>query len=338
VSRRNGVLVGAVLAVAAAAAGLVVVLSIWNRQEDPPDPLPQPLSASGIAAQTTFSPRLALFGDTVRAHVDVVVDTTRIDPDSVRVAAAFMPWEAIARPERVQREAGDTGHVRTTFVLRCLTGACILTGQSARLEFEEARISFLARGTPQGTQAGAESAIRAAWPPLLVYPRFAAANLNDAQGSAAPWRADLVTLPAASYRITPGILVALLLAGAAIAAIAAIGLAYVAWPRRDPAPLPEPEPELPPEPALSPLEQALALLEESVRVDGAEGQRRALELVAEELELAQWGDPDLARTARVLAWSEGVPPLEETSALAARVRSTLPEPEHYSENGDGRVV
>ena len=46
-----------------------------------------------------------------------------------------------------------------------------------------------------------------------------------------------------------------------------------------------------PERVLSPLEQALALLEEAVRVNGAADQRRALELVAEELELAEWGIP-----------------------------------------------
>jgi hypothetical protein len=322
------------LAVAAAAAGLVVVVATWDGGDESADRIPLPRSASGIEAQTTFSPRVALFGDTVRAHVDVVLDTTRVDPDSVRVAAGFIPWEAVGKPERMQRDAGETAHVRTTFVLRCLTGACILTGQSARLTFDNARISF----SGPGSNLGKESSIRAPWPALLVYPRFAAASLGDAQGSAAPWRADLVTLPAASYRFVPGIIVALLLAGSAIAAIAAVGLAYVAWPRRAPRPLPEPEPELPPGPALSPLEQALALLEESVRVDGAEGQRRALELVAEELELAQWGDPDLARTARVLAWSEGVPPPDQTNALAARVRSTLPEPEESAENGAGHVV
>ena len=104
-------------------------------------------------------------------------------------------------------------------------------------------------------------------------------------------------------------------------------------------PEPEPEPELPPAPPLSPLEQALILLEQSIRVDGAADQRRALELVAEELELADWGDRDLARTARALAWSEGVPPANETTRLAARVRTALPREEESAElNGNGNVV
>jgi hypothetical protein len=172
---------------------------------------------------------------------------------------------------------------------------------------------------------------------LLVYSRFAAVNYDAPGQQSSTWRADLTSLPAATYRLAPGVLVALLLGGAVLAALAAVGLAYVAWPRRAPPP-PEPEPELPPEPVLSPLEQALALLEESVRSDGAAEQRRALELVAEELELAEWGDRDLARTARALAWSEGVPPVDQTNRLAARVRSALPEIAAAEENGGSRVV
>ena len=90
-------------------------------------------------------------------------------------------------------------------------------------------------------------------------------------------------------------------------------------------------------PVLSPLEQALVLLEQSIRTNGAAAQRRALEQVAEQLELSDWGDAQLAREARVLAWSEDVPPVEETTSLAARVRSVLPEVEEPEENGDGRV-
>ena len=174
---------------------------------------------------------------------------------------------------------------------------------------------------------------------LLVYSRFAAINFDAPDDQSAAWRADLSSLPAVTYRVAPGVLVVLLLGGAALAALAAAALAYVAWPRRAP-PEPEPEPEPQPEPVLSPLEQALALLEESVRSDGAAEQRRALELVAEELELAEWGDRDLARTARALAWSEGVPPVDQTNRLAARVRSALPEiaaAEAAEGNGGSRV-
>jgi hypothetical protein len=322
------------IAVAAVAGALVIFVATSDRESvvaaaAPDDP-------SGIEPHATLTPRTVLFGDTVRADVHIAVDSSRIDPDSVRVIAEFSPWEVVGRPERVRRDAGDTAHVRTTFVLRCLTGGCELSGPSAPLQFEPARIAYSARND----QPGEASPIQAEWPVLLVYSRFAAINYDAPGDQSSAWRADLTSLPAVTYRLAPGLLVALLLGGAALAALGAVGLAYVAWPRRAP-PEPEPEPELPPEPVLSPLEQALALLEESVRSDGAAEQRRALELVAEELELAEWGDRDLARTARALAWSEGVPPVDETNRLAARVRSALPEiaaADAAEENGGSRVV
>jgi hypothetical protein len=330
VRRRDSLLVGAVLVAAVALGALGLVFAIWGRTEDTSAPPPQ--TASGVEAQASFSPRVALFGDTVRARVDLTLDTSRVDPDSIRVAADFTPWRPVGTPERTVREAGSTAHVETTFVLRCLTGSCVVSGQSARLEFPSARVAF----TAPGGQPSDESPVRVSWPSLLVYPRLTSASVQD-EAASGPWRADLVTLPAVTHRVAPVVLIALLLSGAALALLAAVGLAYVAWPRR-PTPLPpEPEPE-PPDPVVSPLEQALALLEESVRVDGASGQRRALELVAEELELAEWGDPDLARTARVLAWSEGVPRISETSRLAARVRTAIDESNATRVNGDGHVA
>ena len=71
-----------------------------------------------------------------------------------------------------------------------------------------------------------------------------------------------------------------------------------------------------------------------MRVNGAADQRRALELVAEELERAAWGDPTLANTARALAWSEAVPPVDQTSELAARVRAVLDDGHETHVNGD----
>ena len=64
----------------------------------------------------------------------------------------------------------------------------------------------------------------------------------------------------------------------------------------------------------TPLEQALALLE-APAANGGQDRRRALELVAEEVE--RWGDDDLALSARTLAWSEDSPEGDETRALAA---------------------
>jgi hypothetical protein len=312
--RRTLVIAG--VGAAMAASVLVGAYAVWNSADEPRGTPP-----AKIKAEARFSPSVALFGDTVTAHVDVVLDKARVDPDSVRIVADFAPFEVIGRQQRLRRDAERSAYVRVSLVLRCLSGTCVPSGQSARYEFEPARISFAA---PEPD--GIKSSIDLRLPSLRIYSRFTALGAGSAQGETSqPWRADLSSLPPVSYLVAPGVLIVLLLAGTALALIAALFLGYRAWPRRVPAVEPEPEPEPPPDP-LSPLEQALVLLEQSIRVDGAADQRRALELVAEELELAEWGDPDLARTARGLAWSRDVPPVAETAGLAARVRASVPEP------------
>jgi hypothetical protein len=318
------------LAALAVLAAAVVALAMLAR-DDGLTEQPRGEAPPEIEAQATLTPRPVLFGDTVRASVDVMLDTERIDPRSVRVAADFTPWEVVGRPERRIASTYEQAHVRTTFVLRCLTGACVPAGQSALYEFPQGRVSFIRRGDRFD-----ESSIPVRLPGVRVYSRLTDVVPVDDSRPSVPWQVDLLSLPAPSLRVAPSTLVLLLLLGALAATAGAVALAYAAWPRAL-APPPAPAPMPPPGPALSPLEQALVLLENAVRVDGAADQRRALELVAEELERAAWGDPKLAQAARALAWSEGVPPVNQTTELAARVRSVLDETHETHRNGDSHA-
>jgi len=327
--RRLVIVVGLAAAVAGAFVLAFVVLDGGDEGADAEAVVE--LEVTDIEAAATLEPAVALFGDTVLAHVDVLLDRTRVDPESVRVGAEFAPFEIVGPPQRLRRDAGDTTYLRRTFVLRCLVGTCVPSGESARYEFPPARIAFAVAGDDADT-----SSLRTPMPSVRVYSRFTALGAGTDRGSA-PWVVDLLSLPSASYRLAPGLLIAVLVSTAVLAALAGVLLGYLAWPPRVLELEPEPEPQLPP-PPLSPLEQALLLLEQSIRVDGAADQRRALELVAEELELADWGDRDLARTARALAWSEGVPPIERTTQLATRVRTALPLEESAEINGDGHVA
>jgi hypothetical protein len=315
------------LAAAAAVAALAVVLVASERGEDES----RVLGASGVRVDVRLMPEIVFFGDTIEAIVDVTVDRSRWDPGSVRIGSQFSPWEVIGSPTRVQRDAGAMAHVRTTYVLRCMKSPCIPVGQASPLELGSVQATVAAPGALEGQR----EVFRTEWPLLVVFSRFAAVGFEDEQGAEAPWRADLVSLPALSYRVSPRVLVGILLALSVLLVVAATAIAYVAWPQRAPEPEPEPEPE--PLPSLTPLEQALALLEESARVDGAGDQRRALELVAEELD--EWGDADLAGQARVLAWSPDVPGVEQTNALAAQVREELEQEllarAALHRNGDG---
>jgi len=283
----------------------------------------QPVLARGIEVRVSIIPRTILFGDTIAGYVDVMVDRRRVDPSSVRVSTDFVPWEVVGEPERVRRD-GATTHLRTTFRLRCTSSPCLPANQSAALEFNRARVSF----ARVGADAAERTSLGVEWPLLLVYSRFAIANVEGPTGPANPnpWRADFLSLPAVSFRVSPGVLVVVLLVFAGILGVAGVALAYVAIPRRVPALEPEPEPE--PEVILTPLEQALVLLEDANRTNGVEDRRRALELVFEVLVDDQ---PELARAARALAWSEDAPLVEDTSGLASRVRTII------DLNGNGRA-
>jgi len=327
--RRLLVIVG----LAAALAGVLAFALVARNGGDDGTEAAAELEIAEIEAEATLEPAVALFGDTVLAHIDVLLDSTRVDPSSVRVAASFAPFEIVGPPRSSLRETGDSAYLRRTFVLRCLSGTCVPSGESARYEFPSARIGFTG-----GDEEGADRrSITTPMPSVRVYSRFTALGAGTDRGSA-PWEVDVLSLPSVSYRIPPSMLVTLILAGGLLAALGGVFLGYLAWPPRVVDLAPEPEPELPAEPPLSPLEQALILLEQSIRVDGAADQRRALELVAEELELADWGDRDLARAARALAWSEGVPPIQETTRLATRVRTALPQAEGAETNGAGHVA
>jgi hypothetical protein len=283
------------------------------------------LAENGIDATGTVEPRIVLFGDTIEARIDVVVDPARVDPGSVRVAAAFSPWEIVHAPRRARTDTDAMSRLRTTYVLRCLSALCLSPGQSTQTVFPPARMTYTT--TRRAGHAAEARRARINWAVMTVFSRYSTSSFEGRQGLVTPWHADLLTFPALSVRLPFGLLLAVLVGSGVLLLVASGALVYAAWPRR--AVAPPPEPEEPPPPALTPLEQALALLEDAARSNGAEERRRSLELVAEVLE--EWGDTELARAARDLAWSESNPAVEQTSNLATRVRESLVLEELFAE-------
>ena len=269
------------------------------------------LGPDGIRARTVIEPRVALFADTVTAKVEVVLDSTRIDPESLRVSTNFRPFLQIRAPARSTRRAGATQYEETVYVLRCLGADCAPQQPSASREFAPARVTYVTRGGSRGSRV-----LR--WPVLVVNSRIVPDDFERDDELSDPWRADLVSLPTVSYRISPSLLLGLLLGGAAVLALLGGLLVYAALPQRRP---PEAEQALEP-PELSPLDRALALLENGVPGDGAGPRRQALERVARELAAR---DAGLADEARTLAWAAAPPPLDSARRIATRVRSALEE-------------
>ncbi len=306
------------LAVVAGLSTLVVVLFAWDRVRDG-ESNPTAEDAPAIEARADLSPRRASFGDTVRALVDVTLDRERVDPDSVRVLVDFAPWKRLANPERLRRDGETTTSIRMTYVLRCLTSSCVardvtaVQNDTTTKVFTQVRVTYTGR---EGSGARSERRGRCSLSARAIRPQLPRPRHL--------WQADLLSLPAVTYSVTPGLLFVLLLAAGTLLAIAGGAFAYRALRRRAPPALPRADE--PSGPVLTPLERALALLEDSSRVDGAGDQRRALELVA--AVLVERGDMNLAQAARVLAWSKLVPGVGETNGMAARARSALGEELH----------
>jgi hypothetical protein len=301
---RRGLIAGAALLVVVGSVAGVLVSSGGGSAGSPP---------SAIQARSAFLPGVVLFGDTLTARLDVILDRSKVDPGSVRVQASFTPWKPVAPPKQVRRDgSASSTYIEKTYVLRCLEAACTAQNDSIVEDFDRARVSYIARdGTHRVTQVQ--------WPRLIVDSRYAQKTLSAAGASPAPWKAALFSLPSLTYSISPTLLFALLLTGGLVLLLAAGGLVYLVRPR--PAVRVAPAPPPPPAPVLTPLERAFLLLELSERVDGAGDQRRALERLADELD--KRGEPALARAARTLAWSEAIPETEQTTRFAESVRSKI---------------
>jgi hypothetical protein len=307
----------------AATTVVVVVLLVWGRGgSDDSVQVPIPADpAPAIQASADLSPRPVAFGDTIEARVDVTLDRRRVDSGSVRIATDFAPWAPTAEPERTRREGETTTHIRTTWTLRCLASACLPPGESLRIPLTPATVTY----DTLGPQAASGRRLTADWPLLVVNTRLETdEGTQPALGGGSspfetPWRAEMVSMPPVSYRVDPETARLPLFGAAGAFALLGVALAYFGRPRRRPKPVLVPE--APPAPVLTPVEQALALLEDGVAANGATDRRRALELVA--AELAGRGSHDLAQMARTLAWSRQSPALERTTPLAEEARPAL---------------
>jgi hypothetical protein len=272
-----------------------------------------------VRLQTSVSAGPHLFGDQVQARLDVFVDRSRADPDTLRIDTKFFPYTRVGVPDRAHARDGSTDRISYAYTLDCLTLACFPGDRKreARIDFPVAVVRYHERsGTPRGLAVRWPTfrLVSRLPPPTPAQRRRAAQSgvvftASPASGLFAP-----VGMPAATYRLSPLLLAALLFAGTllALAAAAFLGRPVVAELRRAAA--------VPEGPPLTSLERALERVERSAAKDGR-GDRGALAWLAREL--PQAGLHDLVRRARRLAWSEHEPTADESLALARDVRAAL---------------
>lgn len=291
--------------VAVAGVGAVVIVAVVSLAEGTRG---RAAGAAPIAAGGTLGPRSHLFGDTLVARIDVTVDRRFVDPRRIHVASSFAPYtsggETVTR-----RNAGETTYLRFETSLRCLQEACLPGAEQKRFAFPGARITYAAPGGQGGKRA-----LLVAWPPVKVFSRLDDAAARDLRAQP-PFRVDVATLPKVEYRIPPGALTAMLAVAALVLLVAAALLVLRAFPGalrfvRGQRPR-----------RLRPLELALALVQRTTAHGGPAEQRRALELLADEL--ARTGGNGLVEDARELAWSESPPSANAIRTLEGRVRAVI---------------
>jgi hypothetical protein len=294
---------------AALAAGALLLAALagllaWRAWDSPSGPV---LGDEPIAGTALLEPEQHLFGDAVRARLELVLDRNRIDPGSVDVGANFQPYRELRPVERTRTDSGPITRLRYDYVIACLTAACLPQG-GGRVEFGGVAVEYTPRGDPFPQTASVE------WPPLR-----AAGRIDPDRLEQAALRAELRDLSPPSYRISPKAveLVALLLAVLFAAAAAILAVRFLpldriaAWfgaRRAD---------------RRTPLERALAQAREAVSGGRPAEGRRALERLAHELRATK--NPELASDASRLAWSEGAPGDARVTPLSHDVERVIAE-------------
>jgi hypothetical protein len=261
---------------------------------------PSASAADSLAVRASVSPRSHLFGDSVVAEVEVVVD--RSAAGSVRVRPDFSPYRVIGTPDVRRIDGGDSVELHYRYALDCLVRACLPGDTRRRVVFSPVHV--VAR------LAGRDRDSVATWPPLIVRSRLAPEDVARPQ-----LRSTVYPIGAVSYRTGPGALFWTLVGVASLFAMgAAVLLVHVLRGVRIPWRRSRFE-------RLGSLERAIFLVRLSAEADDAGRRRRALERLGHELELR--GRAELGREACRLAWSGTAPEEADVLSLAGRVEAEL---------------
>jgi hypothetical protein len=285
----------------AALAGLIVVAvgvigvlawRIWDSDE-------QGALTEPIAVHATLAPPQHMFGDPLRARVEVILDARRVDPESVKLRdVSFAPYRPLQPATRSQDTSGSVTRIRYDYRLACLGYRCLPQPDVQRkFELRNATVEYRTSGggTPKTEEID--------WPTLQATARIPPSRLWEAK-----LRADYRDLGSPTYSFSPRLvqfvaltLAVLFAAGALLLTLRLLPLARIAE-----------RLGLKTVDTRTPLQRALARVHETAeRPD--EG-RRALERLAHELRLVR--RYELAGTASQLAWSRQFPADGRLTALS----------------------
>jgi hypothetical protein len=266
------------------------------------------LTTDLIAVRADVLPHEHLFGDSLTAQVDVLLDRAFVKPESVQVKENFAPFR-VQDVRREREDLADTTHLKFVYRLDCLRREpCLPDEEGRRYELPEVRVSYVV------TEIGDRTTTRVPVPVLTAASRLRGANLAKPA-----FRADPREVPAPTYRVSPTVLAAAALGLAGLLVLAALVLILPLVPigfvqrwraRRRLA-------------RRSDLERALAHLRATAPEGGSDDVRPALERLASELGRVR--SDDLALHTRRLAWSEPPPVEDDIGGLSDDVERVISE-------------
>jgi hypothetical protein len=298
---RRALAVVAALAAIGGVAALVVVAASDR------EPRLAPTGGDPVVMEASVSPSRYMFGDRLVAEIELTIDSTRVDPDSIVPAAFFRPFRRLGPIETERLELGETTVLRFDYHIQCVDRACVPAGAERALDLPLGLVRYSPR-------EGDVVTLPLSWPEIEVASQLPSGVRGDLQRRPASLAAQAETddLPPLEFRGGPGLL-GWLLVGAAAALVLALGgwLAWRVWPPRVARPrLAEPE--------QPPLEAAVARVEATLAEGGDDERRAALDALARAL--VQAGEDELSRDASRLAWSEPEPQADRASSLVSVAR------------------
>ena len=294
VTRRRLLIAGAIAALALTATLLLTLLTGPKRQAVP---------AEAVEGGTQLSRSGVLFGDRVRASVQVIVDRRRVDPARVGFTGHFEPFVRLGTPQVARKDTGRLTRLVYSAELICLTNVCLSKDEPEpiHVQFPPVRVFYTAK-------SGGRHTLSLPWQGTTIGPRTTAQDLNGADPFEQPsWRATTDPLPV-SYGTSPHTLrIVLFVAAGLLFALGLFALLRFAFTGRLRLRV------------LSPLERAVVLVERAPAESPEK--RKALELLSHEL--SRSGEPELAVAAKQLAWAEPTPLLTLTQPLTLDVRRVI---------------
>jgi hypothetical protein len=296
------------LALAAAGAALAIALVARHGSSEH---VGLPIGDQGLSAQTSIAPRAQLFGDSVVARLDLLIDRDVIDPEAITVWTSFAPYRATAKLRQRRIDYERFTRLRYSVPLECLEDKCAPQSTRKAFHFPPAQVRLKGRVIQ-----------RLRWPELTIGSRLQnpSSDNTDVRNqrlreptSGLDWRAEVRVQPP-TWRIGPtsvtvllvGFAMSLLAASFYLLTIAYPGLAKRLWRRP---------------PRLSPLERALGVVERASERGIEEEHRVALDDLATELRAL--GAGELAGDAYALAWDAPPPAPDRTAGLSTRVRELI---------------